>query len=98
MRFHFSGIERLALRRAHALAHLRAERVDVDSRARDAEDRELVGKMPGLGEVVDRRQELPARQIAGRAEDHEDARRQRGGSTWPPNCARSAESSFSANV
>ena len=46
----------------------------VSSRARDADDRELLGQQLPVGERVERGDQLALRQVARGAEDHEDAR------------------------
>ncbi len=45
--------------------------------ARDPDQLEALGKRALVGEVVERRQQLPMREIAGRAEDHERRRMHR---------------------
>ena len=67
------GLERLALGLANLLAHLLAVGRLIDLRARHAEDGELLRQVAALHEIEDGRQQLAAREISGRAEDHEDA-------------------------
>ena len=55
------------------LEHLLAEGVVGERRARDADDREPGREPPVVGQPVERGHELPFREVAIRAEDHDDA-------------------------
>src|SRR5262249_53210167 len=55
------------------VAHALAERLVALLRARGADDPELLGQQSAKSERVDRGDELLRREVAGRAEDDEDA-------------------------
>ena len=58
----------------HRLLHPLAELVVALLAARNADDGETLGEQPAEGERIQRREELPLGQVAGGAEDDEDAR------------------------
>ena len=62
-------LDRLARDRPEVLVGLLA--------ARDADQLEALGQRPLVREVVERRQQLAVREVAGAAEDHEDGRMDR---------------------
>src|SRR6266487_4622332 len=57
----------------HGLLHPVSELVVGLCRARDTDDRKMLGQQAAVRERVERRKELALRQIAGRTEDDEDA-------------------------
>src|SRR6266550_2523315 len=57
----------------HGLLHPLPELVVGLCRARDADNRKVLGQQATVRERVERREELPLRQVAGRTEDDEDA-------------------------
>src|SRR6266516_7212149 len=57
----------------HGLLHPVPELVVGLCRARDTDDRKMLGQQAPVRERVERRKELALRQVAGRAEDDEDA-------------------------
>ena len=69
----------------HRLQEVRAERLLVRLAAIDAEDLKVVVQQAFVDEIVDRRHQQALRQVARRAEDHEDARRRDRG---PARCRR----------
>ncbi len=69
-------VDRLAARElADGLAHARAKLLFADVGQREADDRHARRQEARDGEVVERRDQLAARQVARGAEDDEDARR-----------------------
>src|SRR6185295_12764145 len=68
-------VERRRRELLQILAQLGAERGVVHLGAADADDRELLRQEAGDREVVERRDQLALREVAGSAEDHQDARR-----------------------
>ena len=60
--------------RPDGIFHLAAKIVVTHLAARRADDGELLRQEPAEGERVQRREQLPLRQVAGGAEDDEDAR------------------------
>ena len=66
--------ERIARVRLDGLLHPLPEVVVGLLGARRADDREVLGQQPAHGECVERRDELLRREVAGGAEDDEDAR------------------------
>ncbi len=86
----------------HGDASVLAERVVVPAAPGVPHDGEPLGQAIVVEEVVERRQDLPARQVSRRAEDHERLRTRtlephRSFTPCPPNCCRSAAISFIAN-
>ena len=92
------------------VAEVAAERLVVLVVAGDADQREVLRQQLGAAEIVERGQQALG-EIAGRAEDDEDARvgavsaadavhahSAALGSTWPPNLLRIADSSLSAKL
>ena len=55
-----------------ALLHVRGEGL-LERPAGDADDREVLRQQPGLLQVIERGQELALGEVAGRAEDDDDA-------------------------
>ena len=66
--------ERVARVLLHRLLHRGGELRRAARRARDADDRELLRQELAVGERVERRDQLPLRQVARGAEDHDRAR------------------------